>query len=63
MAPPAASQSQVHQSQVEDPRFSELLKPIKDLTHNWEVPLADYLEQYMEDMRDITLTEVKNEQN
>ena len=32
-----ASQSQASQSDVDDQRFAELLKPIKDLTQNWEV--------------------------
>ena len=35
-----ASQSQNSQTQdstVDDPRLAELLKPIKDLTQNWEV--------------------------
>ena len=32
-----ASQTQASQSDVDDQRFAELLKPIKDLTQNWEV--------------------------
>ena len=31
----------------EDRRFAELLKPIKDLTVNWNVPLAEYLQRLL----------------
>ena len=35
---PSSSQSQMSTSEsIEDQRFAELLKPIKDLTQNWEV--------------------------
>jgi len=55
MAP--ATQSQATQgSEVEDSRFAELLKPIKDLTQNWEVPLAQYLEDYLDELQDVQIT-------
>jgi len=51
------SQSQAaSQSDVDDQRFAELLKPIKDLTTNWEVPLADLLSTYIDDLQHVTIT-------
>jgi len=44
------------QSDVVDPRFAELLKPIKDLTQNWEVPLAELLSDYIDDLQTLTIT-------
>jgi len=52
----AASQTQASQSDVDDQRFAELLKPIKDLTTNWEVPLADLLSTYIDDLQHLTIT-------
>jgi len=37
----------------EDRRFAELLKPIKDLTANWNVPLAEYLQDYYQEISEI----------
>jgi len=51
-----ASQTQASQSDVDDQRFAELLKPIKDLTTNWEVPLADLLSAYIDDLQHVTIT-------
>jgi len=51
-----ASQTQASQSDVDDQRFAELLKPIKDLTTNWEVPLADLLSTYIDDLQHVTIT-------
>ena len=34
----------------EDRRFSELMKPIKDLTKNWNLPLAEYLTTYYQEI-------------
>jgi len=48
--------SQSSQEEVGDARFAELLKPIKDLTQNWQVPLADILSNYMEDLQHIEVT-------
>jgi len=50
-----ASQS-ASQSDVDDQRFAELLKPIKDLTQNWEIPLADLLSTYIDDLQHVTIT-------
>ncbi|QQP35898.1 Uncharacterized protein FKW44_020837 [Caligus rogercresseyi] len=36
----------------EDPRFAELLRPIKDLTANFNVPLSQFLDIYFTDLRD-----------
>ena len=41
---------------IEDQRFAEILKPIKDLTQNWEVPLAELLSEYIEDLQHLTIT-------
>jgi len=53
-----ASQSQGYSqdSTIEDQRFAELLKPIKDLTQNWEVPLAEILSGYMDELQQVTIT-------
>jgi len=50
-----ASQSQ-GEGDINDQRFAELLKPIKDLTQNWEVRLADILSEYIEDLQHVTIT-------
>ena len=47
--------SQASQDEVVDQRFAELLKPIKDLTANWEVPLSSYLDEYIEELKDLDL--------
>ena len=39
-------------SQVElQNRYADLLKPIKDLTRNWNVDVASQLEEYIEEVR------------
>ncbi|TRY62046.1 hypothetical protein TCAL_11151 [Tigriopus californicus] len=38
-----------------DARFQALLRPIKDLTENWQVPLSRYLEDYMEELSDLRI--------
>jgi len=48
--------SQSASQDVDDQRFVELLKPIKDLTQNWQVPLADLLSTYIEDLKHVTIT-------
>jgi len=48
--------SQSSQEEVGDARFAELLKPIKDLTQNWQVPLADILSNYMEELHHVEVT-------
>jgi hypothetical protein len=40
-----ASQSQ-NQGDLET-RFSQLLQPIRDLTKNWDVNIAEHLEDYL----------------
>ncbi len=37
-------------------RFAELLKPIKDLSENWSVPLAQILENYYEELTDLQIS-------
>jgi len=32
-------------------RFAHLLQPIKDLTKNWDVDIAAYLEDYLEEVK------------
>ena len=64
MGPPRRATSQMSSqnsqmsSQVygeEDQRFVELLKPIKDLTVNWSVPLAKYLQEYYEELTELQI--------
>lgn len=31
-------------------RFGHILQPIRDLTRNWDVDIAGYLEEYLEDV-------------
>ena len=50
-----ASHSQSQESTIEDQRFAELLKPIKDLTQNWEVPLAEIMSEYMDVLQQVRL--------
>ena len=38
------------QGSLED-RFSHLIQPIRDLAKNWDVNIADFLEEYLEDVR------------
>jgi len=47
-----ASQASSSQEAAEE-RWADLLKPIKDLTVNWEVPLSRYLEEYMEELGEL----------
>lgn len=56
--PPAKHSTASQQSGYgdEEKRFVELLKPIKDLTENWEVPLARYLEEYYDEIHDIQIS-------
>ena len=35
------------QSKNYETRFADLLQPIRDLTRNWNVDIAHYLEQYL----------------
>jgi len=51
-----SQQSQSQDSTIEDQRFAELLKPIKDLTQNWEVPLAEIMSEYMDVLQQVTIT-------
>lgn len=48
------SQSQSQNTSTEDSRFTELLKPIKDLTQNFEVPLFNILEKYIDQLREMS---------
>ncbi len=60
MAPPRRTLSTGPPSIVsggeDDQRFAELLRPIKDLTENWQVPLARYLEEYYDELHDIQIS-------
>jgi condensin-2 complex subunit H2 len=55
----AAAASMSQQSTIlgndDDQRFAELLRPIKDLTKNWEVPLERYLEDYIVELSELHL--------
>ena len=31
-------------------RFGHILQPIRDLTRNWDVDIASYLEEYLDDV-------------
>ncbi|GFO01009.1 condensin-2 complex subunit h2 [Plakobranchus ocellatus] len=37
-------------------RFSHLLQPIRDLARNWDVDIAHFLEEYLEDLEKIEIT-------
>ncbi|KAF2345315.1 Condensin II complex subunit H2 N-terminal [Trinorchestia longiramus] len=39
-----------------DARFSVFLNPIRDLTKNWEVDIAKYLEEYLEELAEVQIT-------
>ncbi|KAK3881779.1 hypothetical protein Pcinc_013809 [Petrolisthes cinctipes] len=43
-------------SQDLDARFSVFLNPIRDLTKNWEVDIAKYLEEYLEELSEVQIT-------
>ncbi|KAK3796287.1 hypothetical protein RRG08_041601 [Elysia crispata] len=43
------------QGSLED-RFSHLIQPIRDLAKNWDVNIADFLEEYLEDLEKIEIT-------
>ncbi|KAK8391183.1 hypothetical protein O3P69_017087 [Scylla paramamosain] len=51
-----APQSQPPLSQELDARFSVFLNPIRDLTKNWEVDIAKYLEEYLEELAGVRLS-------
>ena len=61
MAPPlrstsgAGTLSSQASNYDEDVRFANLLKPIKDLTANWSVPLSNYLTQYHEELTQLEI--------
>lgn len=37
-------------------RFKELLQPIRDLAVNWDIDVAAYLEDYLGDLENLTIT-------
>jgi len=39
-----------------DPRFAVFLNPIRDLTKNWEVDIAKYMEEYLEELAEVQIT-------
>ena len=39
---------------VEDNRYAHLLQPIRDLAGNWDINIADELEEYMVGFRPTT---------
>ncbi|CAL4087925.1 unnamed protein product, partial [Meganyctiphanes norvegica] len=43
-------------SQDLDPRFAVFLNPIRDLTKNWEVDIAKYMEEYLEELAEVQIT-------
>ncbi|XP_042212254.1 condensin-2 complex subunit H2-like isoform X2 [Homarus americanus] len=47
---------QISSSQDLDARFSVFLNPIRDLTKNWEVDIAKYLEEYLEELAEVQIT-------
>ncbi|KAK7079757.1 Condensin-2 complex subunit H2 [Halocaridina rubra] len=47
---------QVSPTQELEPRFSIFLNPIRDLTKNWEVDIAKYMEDYLEELAEIQIT-------
>lgn len=47
---------QTSPSQDLEARFSVFLNPIRDLTKNWEVDIAKYLEEYLEELAEVQIT-------
>ncbi|XP_045582218.2 condensin-2 complex subunit H2 [Procambarus clarkii] len=47
---------QIASTQELDARFSVFLNPIRDLTKNWEVDIAKYLEEYLEELAEVQIT-------
>ena len=47
--------SQLLDPSEDDQRFAEILRPIKDLTTNWEVPLSRYLEDYIGELHELQI--------
>lgn len=44
------------QDQEIEQRYANLLTPIRDLTKNWEVDIAAYLDQYLEELSQVSVT-------
>ena len=42
-------------SQNDPERFAHLLQPIKDLVKNWDIYIAAYLEDYLEEVGKIVI--------
>ena len=42
--------SQSHNQGDLETRFSQLLQPIRDLTKNWDVNIAEHLEDYLSEV-------------
>ncbi|XP_059156017.1 condensin-2 complex subunit H2-like [Physella acuta] len=49
------SQNNGSQCSLEE-RFSHILQPIRDLAKNWDVDIAHFLEEYLEDLEKIEIT-------
>lgn len=47
---------QISPTQDLETRFSVFLNPIRDLTKNWEVDIAKYLEEYLEELAEVQIT-------
>ncbi|XP_012940364.1 condensin-2 complex subunit H2 [Aplysia californica] len=43
-------------SSSQEERFSAILQPIRDLARNWDIDIAHYLEEYLEDLEKVEIT-------
>lgn len=48
--------SQSHNPGDLETRFSQLLQPIRDLTKNWDVNIAEHLEDYLSELEKVTVS-------
>ena len=44
------------EDEVQNPRFESLLKPIRDLSENWSIDIAQELESYLDELGDIQVS-------
>lgn len=55
-AGPATTSMADDDKDLKDNRFSYLLQPIRDLAANWDINIAGELEEYLEELENLTFT-------